>query len=171
MRTRSLRPVLTLLSVLVIGCQRERPASANDGASIAASIRQSEEQLRQGMIAGDTAILGTLWAPEYLSTSAVGHTSTRAEALMAYGAGLVKVDTATVRDLGVSAYGSTTAVSHGMLDWAGTAASRPFSSTVRFLHVWVSSDRSWRLVASQLTNQPSVDSAARREAPLRPNSQ
>jgi hypothetical protein len=161
MRTRSCRSVAALFGVLAVGCQQEAPANRTADASIAGAIRQREEQLRRGMVGADTAVLGTVWAPEYLSTSAVGHTSTRAEALMAYGAGLVKVDTATIRDLGVSVYG-TTAVSHGLLDWAGTAAGRPFSSTVRFLHVWVSSDKSWRLVASQLTNQPSVDSAARR---------
>ena len=160
-RIRTLRPVLPLLGALLIACQRERTPSASGDESVAASIRQREERLRQGMVAGDTAILGALWAPEYLSTSAVGHTSNRAEALMAYGAGLVNVDTAAVRELGVRVYGST-AVSHGMLDWAGTAAGRPFSSTVRFLHVWVSSDGSWRLVANQLTNQPSGDSTSRR---------
>ena len=158
---RALRPVVTLIGALIIGCQRERPSSAGGDESAAASIRQREERLRQGMVAGDTAILGSLWAPEYLSTSAVGHTSNRTEALVAYGAELVNVDTAAVRDIAVRVYGST-AVSHGMLDWAGTAAGRPFSGTVRFLHVWVASDGSWRLVASQLTNQPSRDSASRR---------
>ena len=158
---RTLRSVLPSLAALLIACQRERPSSTGGDESVAASIRQREERLRQGMVASDTAILGSLWAPEYLSTSAVGHTSNRTEALVAYGAGLVNVDTAAVRDLAVRVYGST-AVSHGMLDWAGTAAGRPFSSTVRFLHVWVSSDGSWRLVASQLTNQPGTDSAGRR---------
>ena len=161
MRILTLRTVVALLAALAIGCQRERPPSAGRDESVAASIRQREERLRQGMVAGDTAILGSLWAPEYLSTSAVGHTSNRTEALVAYGAALVNVDTAAVRDLDVRVYG-TTAVSHGMLDWAGTAAGRPFSSTVRFLHVWVASDGGWRLVASQLTNQPTADSTVRR---------
>jgi hypothetical protein len=160
-RMRALRPLGTLLGVLVIACQGETSSRAARDESVAASIRQREERLRQGMVASDTAVLGSLWAPEYLSTSAVGHTSDRTEALVAYGAGLVNVDTAAVRDLAVRVYGST-AVSHGMLDWAGTAAGRPFSSTVRFLHVWVSSDGSWRLVASQLTNQPATDSTSRR---------
>ena len=159
MRTRS--SLVTVLCALVIGCQRERAPSAGGDESVAASIREREERLRQGMVAGDTTVLGSLWAPEYLSTSAVGHTSNRSEALMAYGAGLVNVDTAVVRDLAVRLYGST-AVSHGMLDWTGTAAGRPFSSTVRFLHVWVAADGGWRLVASQLTNQPPSDSAGRR---------
>jgi hypothetical protein len=161
MRLRALAPSVTLLGALVSACQRERPAGAGGDESAAASIRQREERLRQAMVASDTGVLGSLWAAEYLSTSAVGHTSNRTEALTAYGAGLVNVDTAAVRDLGVRVYGST-AVSHGMLDWAGTAAGRPFSSTVRFLHVWVARDGSWRLVASQLTNQPTSDSVGRR---------
>jgi hypothetical protein len=160
-RTACSRSFVALLGVLVIGCQRERPSSTSGEQSVAASIRQHEERLRRAMVASDTAVLGSLWAPEYLSTSAVGHTSNRTEALVAYGAGLVNVDTAAVRDLDVRVYGST-AVSHGMLDWAGTAAGRPFSSTVRFLHVWVANDGSWRLVASQLTNQPTADTAVRR---------
>ena len=154
MRTRSVTVSLVAsICAVVVACQAERTPSAAGDQSAAASIRQREEQLRRGMVAGDTAVLGALWAPEYLSTSAVGHTSNRAESLMAYGVGLVKLDTAGVRDLDVRVYGST-AVSHGLLDWTGTAAGRPFSSTVRFLHVWVVSDGSWRLVASQLTNQP-----------------
>ena len=47
----------------------------------------------------------------------------------------------------------TTVVALGLLDWAGSAAGLPFSSTVRFQHVWVFSEGAWRLVASQLTNQ------------------
>lgn len=105
------------------------------------------------MLAGDTMLLGSLWAPEYLSTSAVGHTSTRTESLMAYGSGLVQIDSAVVRDLDVRIYGET-AVSLGLLDWAGAAAARPFTGTVRFQHVWVRQDGTWRLVASQLTSQP-----------------
>lgn len=104
------------------------------------------------MMTEDTAALGAIWAPEYLSTSAVGHTSTRAEALMAYGAGLVTVDTAEVHDLEVRAYGRT-AVSIGVLRWAGAAAGRPFGATARFQHVWVGAGDRWQLVASQMTNQ------------------
>lgn len=118
-----------------------------------ATIQSLEEQLRQAIVAGDTATMAHLWASEYLSTSAVGHTSDRAQSLVAYGGGLVKVDTARVRDVQVRPYG-TTAVSVGMMDWSGSAAGRPFGGTVRFQHVWVYSEGAWRLVASQLTNQP-----------------
>lgn len=136
-------------------------AAPIDDATVTATIRDNEERLRQGIVAADTVTLAALWAPEYLSTSAVGHTSNRAESIMAYGAGLVKVASAEVRDLDVRTYG-TTAVSLGMLDWSGTAAGRPFRGTARFQHVWVMRDGSWRLVASQLTNQPAFDAAPAR---------
>lgn len=136
-------------------------AAPIDDASVTATIRELEERLRQGIAAADTATLASLWAPEYLSTSAVGHTSSRTESLMAYGAGLVKVTSAEVRDLDIRTYGNT-AVGLGMLDWSGTAAGSPFQGTARFQHVWVSREGRWQLVASQLTNQPAFGTASGR---------
>lgn len=147
-----LLPVL-LGSFAPAGCRPESSPSPGRAETVPSSVPQFEERLRQAMVGADTAALGALWAPEYLSTSAVGHTSSRAEALLAYGSGLVKIDAAVVHDLDVRTYGMT-AVSLGLLDWAGTAAARPFAGTVRFQHVWVFSDGTWRLVASQLTGQP-----------------
>jgi hypothetical protein len=157
------RWVVLLAGCVVAACQRERPAAAASADAVRAEITRLEERLRQGMARADTTLLAPLWAPEYLSTSAVGHTSSRAEALMAFGAGMVRLDTVTIRDLDVRPYGAT-AVSLGFLDWSGVAAGSRFNSTVRFQHVWVNSDGVWRIVASQLTNQPA---AASRPAPGR----
>jgi hypothetical protein len=154
---RTLRSMFVLLVALYAsGCERARAPDATESAALTTTIQQLEERLRQGMVASDTAALASLWAPEYVSTSAVGHTSNRTESLMAYGTGLVNVDTAIVRDLDVRMY-RTTGVSLGLLDWSGTAAGRPFRGTVRFQHVWALTDGSWRLVASQLTSQPVPD--------------
>lgn len=161
------RQFAALLAALAFACQVERQPGTAGGDDPAATVRQLEERLRQGMVTGDTVVLGSLWAPEYLSTSAVGHTSNRTESLMAYGSGLVNVDTAVVRDLVVRPYG-TTAVGLGLLDWSGTAAARPFAGTVRFLHVWVLGEGTWRLVATQLTNQPSPASAGPSSLPPEP---
>ena len=117
-------------------------------------LEAHEERLRQAIVGADTAVLAALWAPEYLSTSAVGHTSTRDESLMAYGGGLVRVDSAEVSDLDIRVYGNT-AVVLGLQRWGGQAAGRPFSGLARFQHVWLRQrDGSWQLVASQLTGQP-----------------
>lgn len=142
-----------LLAFCLAACETDRQPAVRVSEAPTAAVRQLEERLRQAMLAADTATLGALWAPEYLSTSAIGHTSNRTEALTAYGAGLVKVDSAVVRDVEVRPY-SNTAVSLGVLVWSGSAAGRPFRNTVRFLHVWVLTDSAWRMVASQLTNQP-----------------
>lgn len=149
------RPALLLIigALGASGCERAQPSRMADSEAVTTTVRQLEERLRAAMVASDTAVLGSLWAPEYVSTSAVGHTSNRTESLVAYGSRLVKVDSAAVRDLDVRSYG-TTAVSLGLLDWGGTAAGQQFASTVRFQHVWVLSNGSWRLVASQLTSQP-----------------
>lgn len=143
---------LTCLLALLAACEPRGATPAGDPDQVRAAIMEQEEALRRAMVAEDTAALGALWAPEYLSTSAVGHTSTRAEALMAYGGGLVTVDTAELSEVDVRAYGPT-AVSLGYLRWAGAAAGRPFGATVRFQHVWVTDGGRWRLVASQLTSQ------------------
>lgn len=118
------------------------------------AVEPLEERLRAAIVAEDTATLADLLAPEYLSTSAVGHTSTRDESLLAYGAGMVRVDSAAIGNLDIRSYGRT-AVSLGLMRWGGSAAGRPFAATVRFQHVWVRQDDGrWRLVASQLTTQP-----------------
>jgi hypothetical protein len=148
-RTAIVLPSAALLACTVETRDRTQPPATDHGRVIAAL----EERLTSAMVASDTATLARLWADEYRSTSAVGHTSTRAEALMAYTAGLVQVDSAAVQDLDVRSYGNA-AVSLGYLHWAGTAAGTPFVAVARFQHVWIFSDTAWRLVASQMTNQP-----------------
>lgn len=153
-----MRPSLSAAATLLLltqACSAPQPgraAGTPDTPGTPTEITALEEQLRRAIVASDTATLAGLWAPEYLSTSAIGHTSNRAESLMAYGGGLVNVDTAVVRDVDVRFYGGT-AVSLGVLEWAGSAAGRPFAGTVRFQHVWARTSGGWQLVASQLTNQ------------------
>lgn len=132
--------------LLGAACGRGAPGPGGEIAAL-------EERLRAAMMAEDTVTLAALWAPEYTSTSAVGHSTTRAEGLMAYGAGLVRVDTAALREVTVR-QGGDTAVSTGILEWAGAAAGGPFGSTVRFEHEWVRQDGRWRLVSSHLTRLP-----------------
>ncbi|MBK8006417.1 MAG: DUF4440 domain-containing protein [Gemmatimonadetes bacterium] len=109
--------------VLCAACGRAAPGIGDE-------IPALEERLRAAMMAADTAALAALWAPEYSSTSAVGHSTTRAEGLMAHGAGLVRVDTAALREVTVRQRGDS-AVSTGILE-AGSAGAGPFGSTVRF---------------------------------------
>lgn len=127
------------------------PAQTGPGREV---VEELEQALLRAMLRADTAALSRLWAPEYVSTSAVGHTTTRAEGLMAYAVGLVHVDSAAITDLDVRGYGHT-AVALGLLHWRGTAAGGPFAGTARFLHVWAhQADGVWRLTASQLTTAP-----------------
>lgn len=156
MKMHRIFPAFPLALALLSGGSACTPrGEALPDSEVVRAIEQHEERLRSAIVDADTLALGGLLAPEYLSTSAVGHTSNRAESMMAYSAGLVKVDSATVAELDVRRYGNT-AVSLGFMRWSGTAASRPFSGTVRFQHVWVHDGNSWHLVASQLTNQPAA---------------
>ena len=113
-------------------------------------IAAQEEKLRAAMVASDVATLQKLWAPEYVSTSAVGHASTRADSLVAYTAKLVDVDEARTSGLDVRSYGNV-AVALGVLDWKGRAAGQPFEQRARFQHVWALREGQWQLVASQMT--------------------
>src|SRR5512139_1822421 len=97
--TRSIARTAGLLAACALPACQRAPAARPDAGAGRSPVEQREEQLRLAVISADTAQLGALWAPEYLSTSAVGHTSTRAEALMAFASGLVKVDSAVVREL------------------------------------------------------------------------
>lgn len=161
------RPLaLAALLVGFAGCGWGGGASAGAGEAAARdAVTAAEARLRDAMLAADTVRLALLLAPEYLSTSAVGHTSSRSESLLAYGAGLVRVDSATVRDLDLRVYGATV-VSLGRLDWAGVAAGLPFAGLARFQRVWVRQpDGRWLLVASQLTGQPPRPGRRRRSRP------
>lgn len=154
-----LRPAHCFLAALVIvlslGCQVRRLAPAASGTGDSRPLFEAlEDSLLKAILSPDTVVLGQLWAPEYLSTSAVGHTSSRSESLMAYGGGLVHVDSAQIGNLDIRRYGQAGVVL-GLMRWGGQAAGRPFGGTVRFQHVWVQqADRTWQLVASQLTGQP-----------------
>jgi hypothetical protein len=153
------RNLLLLAAVAACGEDSQRvPASAAtapapDSAAAHSAVTQAEERLRAAMVGADTAVLAGLLAPEYLSTSAVGHTTDRQGTLMAYGGGLVKVDSAAVDDLEVRPYGGAV-VSVGRMVWGGTAAGRAFGGTVRFQRVWAWRDGGWQLVANQLTGTP-----------------
>lgn len=137
---------MLLLGLTVLACARPAPVARGE-------IEAVEEQLRAAMVAADTTALAAIWAPEYRSTSAVGHTTSRAEGLMAYAAGLIRVDTAALREVTVQQRGDS-AVSTGLLQWAGAAAGGPFGSTLRFEHHWVRQAGQWRLVTNRLTRLP-----------------
>lgn len=151
--------LLLLATVAACGNDAQRvpgsvaAAPAPDSAAAHAAVTRAEERLRAAMVGADTAVLAGLLAAEYLSTSAVGHTTDRPGTLMAYGGGLVKVDSAAVDDLEVRPYGGAV-VSRGRMVWGGSAAGRTFSGTVRFQRVWAWRDGEWQLVANQLTGTP-----------------
>jgi ketosteroid isomerase-like protein len=149
--------VALALAALFAGCERRpSPPSEAEESPRPDVFISLEHRLLDAMRAADTAALGDLWAPEYRSTSAVGHTSTRAEALMAYAVGLVRVDSADVSEVDVRTYGRT-AIVFGALRWGGMAAGGPFTQVARFQHVWVrQADGRWQLVASQMTAQPAA---------------
>lgn len=149
--SRSPAAIAPLLISIVLGCAGAPDRAPSPADTVA--VRSGEARLASAMIASDTAVLAALWAPEYVSTSAVGHTSDRAQSLMAYGAGLVRVDSVKLRDIELRPYGEAV-VALGFMDWTGAAAGQPFKSTVRFQHVWAGRGDSLRIVASQLTNQP-----------------
>lgn len=135
------------LAVLALGTLGPGPARAD---ATTDAIAAQEEKFRAAMVASDVASLQRLWGREYVSTSAVGHASTRAESLAAYTAKLVDVDDARISGLDVRTYGNV-AVSLGLLDWRGRAAGQPFEQRARFQHVWALRDGQWQLVASQMT--------------------
>ncbi len=131
-------------------------------------VEALEDSLRAATVRADTAVLGALYAADYLSTSAVGHTSSRDEALMAYRLGLVRADSARIGNLDIRVYGGTALVL-GLLQWGGLAAGQPFAATARFQHVWVRQpDGRWQIVASQMTNQPPPRIAAESPDTTRP---
>jgi ketosteroid isomerase-like protein len=144
---RSLSALCITFAVLG-GCDR---SSAERDRAVIAGL---EDSLRAATVRADTAVLGALYAPEYLSTSAVGHTSSRDEALMAYRVGLVRADSARIGNLDIRVYDGT-ALAMGLLQWGGMAAGQPFAATARFQHVWGRQPEGrWQIVASQMTSQP-----------------
>ena len=113
-------------------------------------IAQLEERWRAAEVAGDTATLDQLTAPEFRLVGPLGFVLTKPQWLQRYeGGGLVttalewrEVDTQIVGD---------TAVSVGIHDQQASYQGRPSDGTFRSIHVWQGGGGEWQLLSIQLS--------------------
>jgi hypothetical protein len=113
-------------------------------------IAELEERWRVAEVAGDTATLDRLTAPEFRLVGPLGFVLTKPQWLQRYeGGGLVttalewsEVDTRVVGD---------TAVSVGVHEQKASYQGRPSDGTFRSTHVWHGRDEGWRLLSMQLS--------------------
>ncbi len=109
-------------------------------------------RIRKAMLANDADTLRDLVAEDYQGCDAGGQPHDRALMVKSYGPGGVTLDVFEVSEVEAKYLGSTALVS-GVAVIRGSYAGEAFEHDMRFLDVYVHRDRSWQLIASQITDR------------------
>jgi ketosteroid isomerase-like protein len=113
-------------------------------------IAQLEERWRVAEVAGDTAALDQLTAPEFRLVGPLGFVLTKPQWLQRYDGGGLVTTALEWRDVEIQLVGDT-AVSVGVHDQRATYQGRPSDGTFRSTHIWQGGENEWRLLSMQLS--------------------
>lgn len=157
---------LLLLFVLILSVW-ELSAAPQAEASAEGEIRAIMEQARQASLDGDSKIIASLIADEYLQTDISGHVQDKSTWLKQYfdpiaeliKAGKFRWELYERKDVQIHTFGDS-AVVIGALEAKGSGArwmpqsqtwtadpNATFSGTLRFTHIYIKRDGKWLLVA------------------------
>jgi ketosteroid isomerase-like protein len=104
--------------------------SANERQAI-----ESEERLRQAMLASDVSELDRLLAPELIFTSYSGEILTKQDDLAAHQSGVIKITELTISDRRIQLIGNIAIVMAGV-KITGSYAGEPANGNFRFTRIW-----------------------------------
>ena len=148
--SRSTLPALALLA-LVSGPTpaAARPGVASPEDQVRAAVRQYDDALRRGDVAG----AARFWAAEYTFVNARGELLTRADRVANLRAARTTFDTLAPTPAAerVRAYGADLAVHATLLTIGGRYGGRAHAGDYRALVVWARRGGRWQQVAGQLT--------------------
>ena len=113
-------------------------------------IEQLEERWRAAEVAGDTATLDELTAPEFRLVGPLGFVLTKPQWLQRYEGGGLVTSALEWREVDTRVLGDTV-VSIGIHDQRATYQGRPSDGTFRSTHVWQAGSAGWRLLSMQLS--------------------
>jgi hypothetical protein len=111
-------------------------------------IQNSEEQLRQAMLASDIVALNTLLANELIFTNHLGQCLGKEADLSAHKSGTLRISKLEPSEQQIKLVGDKVAVVFVRVQVIGTYAGQPAGGDFRFTRVWVSSNGHWQVVAA-----------------------
>ena len=116
-----------------------------------------ERQYDAALLASDVAALEGILAERFFLNDFMGGVIVRSELLKYVGSGALKFHKVAPHDLSVQVHGDTGTVT-GWTDMKAELEGTVNEVRSRFLHVYVRSGQTWRMVAGQGTVIPELDS-------------
>jgi hypothetical protein len=111
-------------------------------------IQNSEEQLRQAMLASDIAVLDALLANGLIFTNHLGQCLGKEADLFAHKSGALRISKLEPSERKIKLAGDKAAVVSVRVQIIGTYEGQPAGGDFRFTRVWVSSSGHWQVVAA-----------------------
>ena len=147
--------VLCVMCVGVMTFAQESKAGADDSSAVEQKIKQSEQQLRDHVLKGDTSLAEQYLADDYVNVNAAGQMLNKNETIEAVKTGRVKYSSIDVTDERVRVYGDTgidNVTSNTKLTIDGQDRSGQYRTTI----VWVKQNGQWKRVSFQSTRVQSA---------------
>ena len=144
--------IVALVGLIVIGLanQGDTTVAVGQTARTTAELTQIENRLVKAWLESDRKTVDSILASEWSVIDLTGHVLTREQVLGELGSGDRRIESGSVDELTIRAYGNTAIVT-GRSVLAGTYKGNRASVTQRFTDVFVKRDGRWQAVASQGT--------------------
>jgi ketosteroid isomerase-like protein len=140
--------VIAATSLIMGQAQAKKPGGPSD--STAEAVRQLHSEIVQAQLASDTATLDRLWADDHIFTNPLGVVQTKAQRLAEMQSGGRRLETFSIADIQVRAYGDTAVVT-SRATLKGQRQGQDISGQYRGIDVYVKKQGQWQVVAAQAT--------------------
>ena len=140
--------VITATSLVLGQSKAKKPDGPSD--STEEAVRQLHSEIVQAQLTSDTATLDRLWADDHIFTNPLGVVQSKAQRLAEIKAGGRKLESFSVADVEVRAYGDTAVVT-SRATLKGQRQGQDISGQYRGIDVYVKKQGRWQVVAAQAT--------------------
>jgi hypothetical protein len=147
--------VLLLLLTSVLVCQATAQSLTGQNRSALEEdekneVLKVEAEVNKALLAGDTTVLGHIYADDLSYTNQIGEILSKSQVLAGLQTGNIKLPTLGRQDIRLHAFDNTvilTGISTSTLRYKGVVSNRPR----RFANVYVKQNGQWKLVAHTVT--------------------
>jgi ketosteroid isomerase-like protein len=140
--------VITATS-LVLGQSKAKEPNGPSG-NTEEAVRQLHSELIQAQLTSDTVALDRLWADDHIFTNPLGVVQTKTQRLAEMKSGGRKLESFTIADVQVRAYGDMAVVT-SRATLKGHRQGQDISGQYRGIDVYVKKHGRWQVVAAQAT--------------------
>jgi ketosteroid isomerase-like protein len=140
---------VTCMGVLTFA-QQGASTGASDSAGTEQQVKQSEQQIRDSVLKGDTSALEQYLADDYIGINPLGMLVDKNQTLQSIKTGKVKYSSITVKEERVRTYGDT-AIYNGLAAAKVTLNGQDQSGDYRVTIVWIKQNGQWKRVSYQST--------------------